>query len=82
MNYYQVYILRLSTGNYYTGMTEDLFRRFLQHASGRSKSTRYGLPVILVAVYRVQGRIDARSLEKRIKNRGAYRFICSYGITA
>ncbi len=74
-----VYVLRMSDSRYYTGLTGNIFQRFLQHSKGQSKSTRYFRPVYLFALYTVDTRLKARDLEKKIKSRGAYRFVNSYG---
>ncbi|NHA04861.1 GIY-YIG nuclease family protein [Mucilaginibacter sp. HC2] len=36
MNYYHVYILRCSDGSYYTGITNDIERRLIEHQSGEN----------------------------------------------
>ena len=74
-----VYVLKMSDSRYYTGLTGNVFQRYLEHAAGRSKSTRRFRPVILFALYITDTRIEARILEKRIKARGACRFVNSYG---
>ncbi len=70
-----VYVLNLSNGKYYTGMTGDLIRRMREHENGGSKSTRYYRPVELIFVARANSRRLARELEVRIKRRGAGRWL-------
>lgn len=66
-----VYILRMADGTYYTGMTNDYERRFEEHASGQSKSTRNKLPMKPMYLVELKSRQAARDLEVRIKTRGA-----------
>jgi len=70
-----VYILRLSDGTYYTGMTNDRDRRFKEHRNGRSKSTRQKLPMEVVYVERTGSRQAGRNLEVRVKSVGAERWM-------
>ena len=70
-----VYVLYLSNGMYYTGMTGNLDRRLTEHQEGRSISTRFYRPVLLIFVARIEGRKLARKLEVRIKSRGAKRWL-------
>ena len=70
-----IYILRLSDRTYYTGITEDIKVRLKQHQQGRSISTRRNLPVELVYCTTMPERTLARILEKKIKARGARRYL-------
>ena len=74
-----VYILRLSNGTHYTGITNNLDRRMKEHSAGRSKSTRMHMPADLVWLRLRETRIEARELEVKIKSRGARRFMKTYG---
>ena len=67
---YYVYILRLSGGLLYTGITTDLARRFRQHAgeiSGGAKATRINAPLQYEAAWRVDSKSAALKLEARLK---------------
>lgn len=70
-----VYILLLGNGNLYTGMTNDMVRRYNEHCTGRSRSTRLFLPVELIFEVAIEGRKSARRLECRIKAAGAKRWL-------
>lgn len=70
-----VYVLYLSNGMYYTGMTANMDRRMREHESGQSWSTKRFLPLELIFVARIEGRQLARRLEVRIKSRGAKRWL-------
>ena len=70
-----VYILLLSNRKYYTGMTVDLKRRLTEHKNGQSKSTQRYLPFKLMYYVFMQSSKEARWLEKKIKNRGAERYL-------
>ena len=66
---YYLYILECSNGNYYTGITTDLERRWQQHLDGSAaKYTRAFPPKAMVAHWQVnEDRGVAQSLEKSIK---------------
>jgi len=70
-----VYILRLDGARYYTGLTKDIARRITEHRTGQSKSTKKYTEIELIYIHAFNNRISARMLEKKIKNRGAYRFM-------
>lgn len=72
---FYVYILRLSDGSHYTGLTGDIDRRISEHQRGRSKSTRHRLPVVIIHQVEVATRQLARKLEVKIKKMGAKRFL-------
>lgn len=69
------YILRMSNGKHYTGMTKDIKLRLSQHEKGYSKSTRWFRPLVCLWVTEVKDRTAARRLEVKIKNRGAKLFL-------
>ncbi len=63
-----VYILRCVDGVYYTGMTNDIERRFREHESGKGcKFTRGRLPVRLVYTEECPSRSEAHKRELKIK---------------
>ena len=64
-----VYILKCSNGRFYTGSTDDVDRRILEHQRGKSKATRNLLPVELKAFIECKTLSEARSLEYQIKRR-------------
>jgi len=73
---YQVYILLSEKyGRYYTGMSSDVGLRLEFHNTGMNVSTRYGLPWVRVWLSEKLNRYDAVLLEKKIKKRGAGRFL-------
>lgn len=69
MKSYHVYILRCADGSYYTGVTNDVERRFCSHSDGNDPSsyTFKRRPVQLVYVAEFQEVYDAISWEKQIK---------------
>jgi putative endonuclease len=72
----RVYILQsLKSGKFYCGQTEDLDDRLQRHNSGRNKSTSNGAPWTLKWQIQVQTRSEAVKLERKIKSRGAKRFL-------
>ena len=60
---------------YYTGHCEDLGLRLVQHNSGKNKSTKNGIPWIVIFSKEADTRGDAIKLEIKIKKRGAKRFL-------
>ncbi len=69
MKKYFVYILRCRDGRYYTGVTNNVEKRFYEHQNGLIAScyTRGRRPVKLVAVEEFDKIIDAIDKEKQIK---------------
>jgi len=63
---YWVYILQLKNGNYYTGSTTDVFRRYKEHlkGKGRCRYTRSFPPVRLAQCWRIH---DSRGAALRIE---------------
>ena len=77
---YTVYILYSeSIEKYYTGQTQDLVNRFAEHNSKETKSIKNGIPWILVWSKDVSTRGEAMIIEKKIKKRGAGRFLNDLG---
>ncbi len=71
-----VYILHSkSIAKYYTGQTNNLDNRLLEHNTGQSKYTSRGSPWLIVYSQVVNTRSEAVILETKIKKRGAKRFI-------
>jgi len=69
MNYLCVYILECSDSTYYTGVTNNLERRLLEHSAGEDKNsyTYYRRPVKLKWYSEDMNPIQAIELEKQIK---------------
>jgi putative endonuclease len=68
---YHVYIVRCNDGSFYTGITNNLERRLLQHnglAWGGAKYTRAKRPVELVYVEKYPSRKEAAKREYEIKH--------------
>ncbi len=70
-----IYILEMSNGKYYTGITQDLDVRIKQHNKGYSKSTRWFRPLKLIFATIAKDRKTARRLEIKIKNISAKRYL-------
>ncbi|MGJ8746114.1 GIY-YIG nuclease family protein [Polaribacter sp.] len=69
MRIYYVYILLCSDNSFYTGMTNDLERRLLEHKSGKSKDsyTFSRRPIVLKWYLECSDSRDAIQYEKKIK---------------
>ena len=71
-----VYILySYKSSRYYVGQTTDIIKRLKRHNQGLVPSTKYGSPWKLVLQLDVSNRYEALILEKKIKKRGAKRYI-------
>ena len=71
-----VYILFSDiSSKYYVGRTADIVDRMKRHNQGRIISTRNGVPWKLIKQVSVEDRSKALKLEKKIKKRGAKRFL-------
>ncbi|MGB5819657.1 MAG: GIY-YIG nuclease family protein [Saonia sp.] len=71
-----VYILYSGKrSRYYVGQTADIDKRLKRHNQGIVPSTKSGTPWKLILQIEVLSRSEAMVLERRIKKRGAKRFI-------
>jgi len=75
MKYFVYIIFSSKLKKYYTGFTENLDVRIVQHNSGISTFTSKGIPWELINFFEVNSINDARILGKEIKGRGAKRFL-------
>lgn len=64
---FYVYFLRLSNGDIYKGVTEDLKRRFAEHTRGNVESTKHYGPVTLIGYEAYRLKSDAWRREKFLK---------------
>ena len=60
---------------YYTGITKDLNNRLKEHNQGKTRATKSGVPWRLEWCREVHDRGEACNLERKIKKRGAYRYL-------
>jgi putative endonuclease len=69
MKTYYVYILQCSDGSYYTGVTNDVERRFYEHQEGLIEGcyTHNKRPLKLMYVEEFTDIVEAISREKQIK---------------
>jgi putative endonuclease len=73
---FSVYILQSEkTRRYYIGSTQDITNRLSEHNSGETKSIRSGIPWKLVYFEQYNTRTEAIKKEKKIKTRGAKRYL-------
>lgn len=78
---FHTYILHSqSTQQFYTGQTADLTNRLNEHNNGETKSIAKGIPWMLVWSVECDNRSQAMQWEKKIKSRGAKRFLLDLGI--
>jgi putative endonuclease len=74
--FHYVYVLRsLLDGEFYTGYTNDLRRRLVEHKSGQVRSTKARLPVELVYYEACQSQADATKREKYLKTAWGKRYL-------
>jgi putative endonuclease len=63
-----VYAIKSVTRNYiYVGLTNNFDRRFLEHNSGKNKTTRPYCPFELILLEELPTRLEARAREKFLK---------------
>lgn len=68
-NMWYVYILEsLKNGRYYTGYTNNLERRLLEHNKGLTKSIKYLRPLRLIYKEDYSSRAEAAKREKFLKS--------------
>jgi putative endonuclease len=60
---------------YYVGQTSNVNKRLKRHNKGIIASTKGGAPWKLILQIEISNRSEAMLLEKKIKKRGAKRFI-------
>lgn len=73
---FYVYVIKSQKdGKSYTGFTEDLRKRLRQHKEGKSSSTKYRGPFILVYYEASINEEDARAREKYLKSGMGKRYI-------
>ena len=78
---FSVYILRSETlKRFYVGSSENVERRFQEHNTGKSKSTRAGVPWLLIHTETFETRAEAMVRERKIKARGIQRYLSDMGL--
>jgi putative endonuclease len=78
---FKVYILHsVSCNKFYTGHTQDLDNRFIEHNAGETKSIKRCVPWKLVWQQDLATKGEAMTLENKIKKRGARRFLQNLNI--
>ncbi len=76
---YYVYVLRsVEFGRFYVGLTDNVERRLKEHNSGKTSSTRFYAPRILLFVEKFDTRPEAREREKYLKAGSGKEFIKRY----
>lgn len=77
MQKFSVYILKFQDNSHYTGITNNLPRRLLEHLHGQCRSTRFKKQPCLIYLKNFETRFSSRQWEKHIKGIGARRFLRS-----
>jgi putative endonuclease len=73
---FHVYILQSQkTFKYYCGQTDNLEQRLLRHNSGEVKSTKHGMPWVVVKYVETESRAASMNLERFIKARDIGRWL-------
>ncbi|RJO65365.1 MAG: GIY-YIG nuclease family protein [Candidatus Omnitrophota bacterium] len=73
--YFVYVLLSKKDGLFYTGFTNNLIRRVLEHNQGLQVSTKYRLPVELVYYEWCLDKSDAIDREKYLKSGAGKRYI-------
>ncbi len=61
----------------YVGLTNNINRRFLQHNTGKEKTTKPYLPFDLIYTKEFESRVEARKHEKYLKSGSGKEFLKS-----
>ena len=79
-NSYWIYILLCNNGNYYTGYTTDIKRRYQEHVKGTAKCkyTRSFKPLTIAQSWQVTCKNTALKIEYFIKNLKKYYFVIPF----
>jgi len=71
-----VYVLKsLKYDQWYTGMTNDLRRRVIEHNNGKSEYTKYRGPYKIIYYEASFNELDARAREKYLKSGAGKRYL-------
>ena len=74
--YFYIYVLKsLKDNKLYTGYTNNLKKRLIEHEKGLVKSTKYRLPVELIYFEGCNNQQDATKREKYLKTTYGKRYI-------
>ncbi|MBU2101595.1 GIY-YIG nuclease family protein [Patescibacteria group bacterium] len=73
--YYTYVLLSKKDGNWYTGSTVDLRKRFKEHVSGKVASTKDRGPFELIYYEACTNEQDSRSREKYLKSGMGKRYL-------
>ena len=75
MSFFVYILFSDSTSKFYTGSTQNLENRIVEHNQGETKSIKHGIPWQLIWQKQLPTRAEAMQLETKIKKRGAKRFL-------
>ena len=75
MEYYVYLLYSKISSKYYVGQTANIDKRLKRHHQGIVPSTKSGTPWELVLQIKVSDRSEAMILERKIKKRGAKRYL-------
>ena len=70
-----VYLLQNKYGKWYTGTTSNMQKRILEHNSGKTKSSKHGLPWRVVYCEICINKSDAFAREKYLKSGMGKRYL-------
>jgi len=74
-NFIIVYIIKTHFNTYYTGITNNLIRRWKEHVNGESSYLSKFKPKEVVHIEIYNTRQSAAKKERRIKKIGAYKYL-------
>ncbi len=72
---FYVYLLQNKNGQWYTGYTHDLRKRFAEHNNRKSEYTKWRGPYVLIYYEACLSEEDARSREKYLKSGMGKRYL-------
>ena len=78
---YGAYILfSEKLGKYYVGYTADIEKRLAHHNAAQNRFSKKGVPWTLILFIPCPDKISAMTLERKLKNMGARRFLEQQGM--
>lgn len=70
-----VYIIKSTSGTYYTGITINLLQRWQQHKDGKSSYFKYFRPLEVIYIEFYNDKSKCARKERKIKSIGAKKYL-------
>jgi putative endonuclease len=80
MTYHTYILYSEKLSRFYIGFTSNLAKRLIHHNSSQDRFSKKGVPWTLIHAIECPDKASAMALEKKIKARGAKRFLEGLGM--